>query len=144
MGKCIQFRLVCQIIRVQAYFYALQHVLHHAGIAAHWDTLISGIEVIIVKGQPYRQPFDNKSREFLTGASPLFFRVAFDEFFINICAYKGNGLFLQVMWLGNACGAALLLNLCRCFLRCHNTPHPVEGMHIKGQGIQFAVVVGNR
>ena len=38
---------------------------------------------------------------------------------------------------------ALLLNLGGCLLRRYNAPHLIEGIHIEGQRVELALVVGN-
>ena len=38
----------------------------------------------------------------------------------------------------------LFFNLRSCFLRCHHTPHLVEGIHIKRHGIKLTLIIRHR
>ena len=38
---------------------------------------------------------------------------------------------------------ALLLDLGGCFLWRHNAPHFIKGVHVEGQRVEFALVVGD-
>ena len=140
----IQVFPVSQIVRIQPNLDSFQHIGDHFGIAAHGDSLIEGIEIVVVEGQPHRQPLDNEGRQILAIPPPLLFGVALDKLLVNIRAHQGNSLLLQVLRLSDACGSPLLPDLCGSLLRRHHAPHPVEGVHIKRQTVQLSLVIGHR
>ena len=130
-----------QIIHPQTHLDAPQHILHHTGIAAHRDPLIERVEVIIVKGVSDRQPADNESRKLIAGTPPLLLRVAPDQFLIDICSDEADRLLLQIFRVRDPRLPALPADFFLRFLRRHDTPHFIEGIHIEGQRIQLTVVI---
>ena len=139
--EAVQFFFVLQIIHPQTHLDAPQHILHHTGIAAHRDPLIERVEVIIVKGVSDRQPADNESRKLIAGTPPLLLRVAPDQFLIDICSDEADRLLLQIFRVRDPRLPALPADFFLRFLRRHDAPHFIEGIHIEGQRIQFAVVI---
>ena len=142
VSQCVQRGFVFEVIGVQPHLDAVQKVGNHLRIAADGNTLIQRVKVVVVKGQPHRQALDDKSRQVLAVAAPLLFGVALDELFINVAAHKGDGLLLKVLRLVGDL-TALLLDLGGCLLRRYNAPHLIEGIHIEGQRVKLALVVGN-
>ena len=142
VSQCVQRGLVFEVIGVQPHLDAVQKIGDHLGVAADGNALIQRVEIVVVKGQPHRQALDDKSRQVLAVAAPLLFGVALDEFFINVAAYKGDGLLLEVLRLVGDL-TALLLNFGGCLLRCYNAPHFIKGIHVEGQRIQLTLIVGN-
>ena len=108
-------------------------MLHHPGISADRDPLIQRIEIIIVKGKPNRQPFDDKRRQLMAGTSPLLLCVSLDQLLVNIHPDQPDRLLLQIGRLGDTGRLPLLLDLRLCLLRGDHAPHPVKGIHIEGQ-----------
>ena len=139
----IQFILVLQVVAAGPHLNPLQHALNHPGISALGNSLVQGIEVIVVKGQPDRNPPDNKCRQLVTGTAPLLFCVSLDQFFVNIPAHQADRLLLQVPRLAGDFPPLFVNNSFR-FLRCHYAPHAVERVHVERQGIQFAPIVRYR
>ena len=137
-------RLLLQIILTQTDLNALQHIGHHLGVAAHGDTLEQSVKIVIVKGQAHRQSPDNEARKLRAGTSPLLLGVALHQLLIDIRTYKADSLLLQILRLCDSCRLLLLLNLGGRFLRRHHAPHLIEGVHIKGQRIQFSVIIRHR
>ena len=142
VSQCVQRGFVFKVIGVQPHLDAVEKISNHLRIAADGNALIQGVKVVVVKGQPHRQTLDDKSRQVLAVAAPLLFGVALDELFINVAAYKGDGLLLKVLRLVGDL-TALLLNFGGCLLRRYNAPHLIEGVHIEGQRIQLTLIVGN-
>ena len=105
--------------------------------------MIQRIEIIVVKGQPYRKALDDKRRKLLAVASPLLFRVSLDELFKNITAYQRDSLLFQILRLALNF-RALFLNFFLCLFRCHDAPHFVKRIHIKRHRIQLALIIGYR
>ena len=143
VGQCVQVLPVGQIIHVQPHLDALQHLFHHGGIAAIGDALIQRVEIVVVVGKADRQAFDDESRQFGAGAAPLLAGVAFDELFVNVRAHQTDGLLLKIFRVGDARFPLLLLDLCLGLGGGHHTPHLIEGVHIEGQIVDLAVIVGN-
>ena len=133
-----------QIIGVQPHLNALEHILHQPGIAINGNALVKGVEVVVVEGQPYRQTLNDEGGQIFAIPAPLLFGVALDQLFVNVRAHQGDGLLFQVFRLGDAGFPALPGDFCLGLGRCHHTPHLVEGVHVKGQGIELALIVGNR
>ena len=132
-----------QIVRIQAYFNAIQQVGNQFGVSADGDALIQRVEVVIVEGQAHWQTLDDKSGQILTVTPPLLLGIALDEFLVNVATHKGNCLLFEVLRLMGDF-LTLLLNLSSSLFRCHNAPHLVEGVHIEGQRVEFALIVRNR
>ena len=139
----VQLVLMFQIIDTQTDFDAIQQILHQTGVAAHGNALIKGVEVVVVEGQADGQTLDDEAGQFVAGTAPLLLGVALDELFINIGAHQRDGLFFQILWLGDARGGPLLRDFGRGLVRGHHAPHFIEGVHIEGQAVQLPLVVGH-
>ena len=144
VGQLVQLCLPGQIVHAQAHFHAVQHLLHHGGIAAARDALIQGVEVVVVVGKTDGQALDDESGQLGAGAAPLLAGVALDELFVDVGADQADGLLLEVLRLRDAGLGALLLDLRLRLGGGHDAPHPVEGVHIEGQVVDLAVIVGDR
>ena len=140
----IPISLILKIILFQANLDAVQHIGNHLRIAAHRDSLIQGVKIVVVKGQTDRKTLDDEGWKILALSSPLLLCIALDQLLINIRANQADRLLFQVLRLRDACCLALFLDLRRCLLRSHDTPHLVERIHIERQGIQLAVVIRHR
>ena len=139
----VQLGLVLQVVAVQPHLDALQQVLHQLRIAADGDALVEGVEVVVVEGQAHRQALDDEGGQLRAVPAPLLFRVALDQLFKDVAADQADGLLLQVLRLAGDLGA-LLVDLRPRLLRRHHAPHLVEGVHVEGQRVQLALVVGHR
>ena len=144
LRHAIPLLLVRQIVDAELHLDAAKHISHHPRIASDRDPLIECIEVIIIKSQPHWESLDNKSRKLAAGPPPLLFRISFDELLIDIRPDQGNRLFFQILRLCNASCPSLFLDLGRRLLRRHDAPHFIECVHIKGQGIELAMIVCHR
>ena len=142
--QSIQLCLILEIIRIQTHFNSIQHIGNHLRIAAHRNSLIQSIKIIVIKRQSNRQSLNNKSRKILAIASPLLLRITLDQLLVNILANQRDRLFLQIVRLRNAGFVALLLNFRCCLLRCHNAPHLIERIHVKRQRIQLSLIIRYR
>ena len=140
----IPISLILKIILFQTNLDAVQHIGNHLRIAANRDSLIQGVKIVVVKSQTNRKTLDDKRWKILALSSPLLLGIALDQLLINIRTNQTDRLLLQVLRLRNACCLALFLDLRRCLLRSHDTPHLVEGVHIKWKGIQLAMVIRHR
>ena len=67
-----------------------------------------------------------------------------DQLLIDIGAHQIDGLFLQVFGLRREVGGALLLNFGLRLGGGDHTPHLIEGIHVEGQVVQLALIVGHR
>ena len=89
---------------------------------------------------------DDESREFRAFAPPLLLGVFLDELFENILAHKRQCLFFEVGRLPavQCCHSVsfLFLNLCRGFCWCFDSPQLVEGVHVEGEVVELAFIVG--
>ena len=121
-----------------------EKILHHGRIAADGDTLIEGIEIVVVKGKSYRKPFDDVRRKLCAGSSPLFFSIVFDEDVVDVSSDQTDSLFLEVAGIGDPCLFALLFDDLHCLLRSRDVPHGVKGVHIERQVVERTLVVGYR
>ena len=73
----------------------------------------------------------------------MFFGITFDKFDIDICTHQTDCLFFKVLRF--VCNSLFLfVDYCFCLLRCADSPHFAEGIHIKRQVIYFSVIVSNR
>ena len=132
-----------QIIAVQPYFDPVQQPFHQLRVSLGGDSLIQGVEVIVVKGQPHREPPDDEGRQILTVAAPLLFGIALYELLKDIPPHQRDCLFFQILrFTGDF--LPLLGNLCRGLFRRHHAPHSVEGVHVERQAVEFSVVIGHR
>ena len=141
VGQSVQGGLFFQIVHPEADFDPLQHPFDHGGVAAVRDALIEGVEVVVVVGKADRQPPDDEGGQLGAGAAPLLGGVALDQLFVDVGAHQADGLLFQVFGLGDAGGGPLLLDLCFGLGGGHHTPHPVEGVHVEGHVVNFALVV---
>ena len=134
---------ILQIVAVQPHLDPIQQPLHQLRVALGGDSLIQGVEVVVVEGQPHREPPDDEGRQILTVASPLLFGIPLYKLLKDITAYQRDRLLFEVFRLaGNF--LPLLGDFRRSLLRCHNPPHPVEGVHIKRQAVELPFVIGHR
>ena len=78
----------------------------------------------------------------MAGASPLFLGVAFDEGFVDVAADEEEGLFFEGMGVGGGAGA-LLGDDGLGLGGGGDVPHLVEGVHVEGEVVEAAVVVGD-
>ena len=134
---------VFQIIAAQPHFNSVQQPLHQLRVALRGDSLIQGVEVVVVKGQAHGKSPDDEGRQVLAVASPLFFRIAFYQLFKDIPAHQGDCLLLQILRFAGDL-LPLLGNLRLGLLRCHHTPHLIEGVHVKWQAVEFPFVICHR
>ena len=134
---------VLQIIRIQSHFDTVQHALHHLRVAAHGDSLIQGVEIVVVKGQPHRQSLDDERRQLRAGSSPLFLGIALDQFLIDIRSHQADGLFFQILRFRDPGLFPLLSDALFRFLRRHHAPHLIEGIHVERKRVQLPVVIGH-
>ena len=141
--QSVQFGLVLQIVHIQANLDAIEHIGHHFGVAAHGDALVQSVEVVVIEGEADRQTLDDEGGQVLAVAAPLLLGVALDQLLIDVGANEGDGLLLQILGLGDAGGALLLLDLGLGLLRRDHTPHLIKGIHVEGQRIELALVIGH-
>ena len=140
LRESVQLFLLFQIIYAKPHLNAVQHPLHHPGVAAHRNTLIQGIEVVIVKRQAHRQAFDDKGRKVFACPPPLFLGIAFYQLLIHIAANQRDGLFLKILRLADNL-LPLLRDFCLSFLRRDNSPHSVKGIHIKREAEKLSLII---
>ena len=132
-----------KVVGIQSDFNAIEQIFNHLCVSTDWNTLIESIEVIVVKGESNRKSLYDESRKLLAVTSPLLFSVALNELLIDITANERDSLLLEIFWLAGDF-LFLLLNLCSSLLRCHHTPHLVEGVHVKWHRVKLSLVVGYR
>ena len=128
---------------MQPYRDPRQQPLRQRGIALLGDALIAGIEVVVVVGEAHRQTPDDEGRQLRAGTAPLLLGVALHQLFIDVTPHQTDGLLLQIPRLAVTGGRLLAAYLLPRLLRRDDTPHLVEGVHVEGQVIQLAPVVGD-
>ena len=79
-----QYSLCLKIISIQLDLYTIKHILNHGCVSTDRNTLVESIEIVVIKGQTDRKTFDDESRELITRPSPLFLRIALNQFLIDI------------------------------------------------------------
>ena len=129
-----------EIIGVQPHLYPFQHFLHHGGIAAHGDALVTVIEIIVVIRKSAGQALDDKRRQLLAIPAPLLFRIVLHQLGIHIGAHQAQRLFFQVLGLCDVQRRHLLRNLRLGLGRSPDAPHLREGVHIEGQIVQLVLI----
>ena len=142
--KSVPGGAVFEIVLVQPHFHAFQHAGDHGGVSFYGNALIEGVEVVVVESEADGQPPDDESGQIAAVAPPLLFRISFYQFFKDILSHQADRLLLQVFRLRDACLPPLFLDFGRRLSRRHHAPHFVEGVHVEGQAVQFAVIVGYR
>lgn len=109
------------------------------------------VEVVVVEDEADGQAFDDDGGEVGTFPTPLLLGIFLDQFLVNIFAYQHLCLLFEIarfcnaigLHLGNGLGF-LLVDLGLCILGGGDAPHLVEGVHVEGQVVEFAFVVGHR
>ena len=105
--------------------------------------MVGIVKVVVVVSQADWQAANNEGRQVSRLLPPLLFGVALDQLLVNIAANQGNGLFFQVGWLLARHFLALLVNFSLSFGWRLNPPHLGEGVHIKGEVVNFTVEISN-
>ena len=124
---------------------ALEHVGDHLGVAAHGDTLIAVVEVVVVVGEAAGEALDDARGQVLAVAAPLLLGVALHERLEDIAAHEGQRLLLEVCRLADVLGGHLLGDLGLGIGRRDDAwPHLGEGVHVEGHVVHVAVEVGDR
>ena len=138
-----EFGLLFEEVGIKAHFNAVEHLLDHSGVAVLGDALESVSEVVVVESEAHRQASDDRRGKIAAVAPPLLFGVSLDEDAVDVFAHEADGLFLEVGGFNNAGGLALLINLRSSFGRRLDSPHLIEGVHVEGQVVELALVVGD-
>ena len=150
-GSCIEdffsqfvvFLPVFIVIHAGLYIAAFKKFLDKHIIASDRDSLIQVVKVIVVIGESHRQSLDNECRQIFTVSSPLFFCIAFHQFFVNIFSYQTDGLLFQVFRFPLYAGFLFLYNSL-CFCRSADIPHFAESIHIKRHVVHFSMEICHR
>ena len=133
------------VLHAATHLDALEHVGDHLGVAAHGDTLVAIVEVVVVVGKAAGEALDDARGQVLAVAAPLLLGVALHERLEDVAAHEGQRLLLEVGRLADVLGGHLLGDLgagvCR---RDDARPHLGEGVHVKGHVVHVAVEVGDR
>ena len=141
--QSIPLCLIHKIVLIYANFNSIQKILNQLRISSNRNSLIQSIKIIVIKRKSYRKSLNNKCRKIFTITSPLFLCIAFYELLIDISSYQRDRLLLKIPWLALNF-FSLLLNLRSSLLRCHNSPHLIECIHVKRHRVQLAFVISNR
>ena len=107
------------------------------------------VEVVIVEDEADGQAFDDEGGEVGTFPTPLLLGIFLDQFLVDVLTYQHLCLLFEIarfcnaigLHLGNGLGF-LLVDLGLCLLGCGDAPHLVEGVHVEGQVVELALVVG--
>ena len=127
----------------ELYINAAQHILHKLRITADRDSLISVVEIIVVKGKPYGKPLDDERGKFGTLSSPLLLRVAFYQLFIDIFSDKRYSLLFEIFGILLKAVLLLLVDDLLCFFRSLYSPHLTERVHIERKVVKLISVFCN-
>src|SRR5699024_12255864 len=78
--------LICLLCIVNAKLYAAswKQRVNKSIVRADRNPLIKIVKIVIIVGISHRKALNDKRRKIFTVSAPLFFRVSFDEFYINI------------------------------------------------------------
>jgi len=151
VGEFVQAGFIFQIVYARADFYAFQHLANQGVIATDGDALVEVVEVVVVEDEPDGEAADDGCGEFGAGPAPLLAGVALDQLLVDVAAHQEECLLFQVAGLGDACichgldgFGFLLVYFGLGFLRGVDAPHLVEGVHVEGQIVELALVVGHR
>ena len=91
-----RFTAFLEEINASPRFNALQQAVDETIIAAYGNTLVSVVEIVVIKNEADRKTPNNKSRQLITWSSPLFLCIAFYQTLIDIAPDKQQRLFLQI------------------------------------------------
>ena len=137
-------------ILVHAAVNTRQQRLGELVVAADGYALVGIVEVVVIIHQAHGEAADDEGGQLGAGAAPLFFGIAFDEFFVNITPHEAEGLLLQVARLGNPLlchgGGHLLplfINPGLRFCGGGDAPHLVEGVHVERQVVALTFIFGH-
>ena len=139
----VQPGLTGQVIHPQPQLGPRQHPGNQGGVPLLRHPLVPGIEIVVIIGQPDRQPPDDKGRQLPAGAAPLLFGVALDQLFVEVPPHQGNSLLFQVAGLAGDL-PALNLQLGLGLLGSDSPPHLIKSIHVKRQRIELPFVIGHR
>ena len=90
------------VLGICSYFYTLKKLFNYSGISSNRNTLVSVIEIIIVKCKSQRQSLYNKCRKFLGISAPLLFRISLYKLFVYIFSDQRYGLLFQILRVCNS------------------------------------------
>ena len=144
LSHSIILSLLLKVILIQTNLNAVQEVRYHLRISANRDSLIKSIEIVVIKSQTNRKSLDDKGRKLCAWTSPLLLCITLDQLLIDICTNQADCLLLKILRLCDTSCLTLLLDLLSSLLRSHNTPHLIEGIHIKRKAVQLTMIIGNR
>jgi len=112
--------------------------------------LVLVVEVVVVEDKADGQAFDDEGGEIGALPTPLLLGVFLDQFLVNILTYQHLCLLFEIAGLSNTIGlhlgnglGFLLVDLGLRLLGCGDAPHLVEGVHVEGQVVELALVVGH-
>ena len=143
-SRAFQFFTIGEEINPKFYFYITQHVFNDDIVTTDWNPLVTVIKVVIIKGQTHWEALNDERRQVCCRTSPLFFRIALDQLFIDIWTDQLDRLFFQVFRLNIFHIRRLLRNLVFDFLRSLCPPHGIEGIHVEGKIVEAALVISYR
>ena len=134
---------VVEEVRIEDDIGAVQHPLDHGGVPFARDALVAVVEVVVVIGEADRQALDDEGRKLRAVSSPLFLRVAFDQFGVDGTADEADGLLFEVLRLAGDL-RPLLVEDFHGLGRRGDVEHLREGVHVEGHVVHLALVVGDR
>ena len=108
------------------------------------------VEVVVVEDKADGQALDDESGEIGALPTPLLFCIFLNQFLVDVLTYQHLCLLFQVprlcntvcLHLGNRLGF-LLVDLGLCLLGGGYSPHLIEGVHVEGEVVELALVVGH-
>jgi len=142
LGQGIPVGAVLEVIAGELDLDPLKKILDQNAVAAIGDSLIEVVEVVVVVGEAERQPLDDRGGQFLAITAPLFFRVFLDQLGVDRPPDEGKGLLLEVLWLADVLFGDFLGDFRLRFFGRGDAPKLVEGVHVEGQVVELAMVVG--
>ena len=120
-----------------------EHIVAPDGYA-----LVAVVEIVVVIDHAHGQPLDDEGRQLGARPSPLLLGVALDEPVIDVAPHQQQGLLLQILRLAplQPCLGLgpLSVEHLLCLLRSGDSPHLVKGVHVEGQIVELALIVGQR
>ena len=134
---------VFQIILIQNNLDARKHFLHNCSVTADGNSLIEGIEVVVIISETNRKPLDDEGRQLRAGPPPLLAGVAVYQLLIDVIPYQADCLLFQVPRFSDPGSFPLLRDLFPCLIGGNYAPHLVECVHVKGKVINFSLEICN-
>ena len=152
VGQSLPVAAITEEVSASPGLNACQQSVDQAVVASRGNTLVEVVEIVVVIDQSHGQTLDDEGGQLSALAPPLLFGIFLDEPFVDVRSDEEQSLLFEVLWCVVALVAdhlksgflALFLDDGGSFGRAGDTPHLMERVHIEGQVVKLALVVGQR